>query len=203
MVRAVRRTWQLPPVVTGGGLRNHPGIHTRVFIESAETMNTRLLSGDIEFFIGQISPGPDAGRLDIEVVGSAYPCFLTRLGHPLADRGSIQPEQLKSYPRISGTAWSEAMAGTWGRNYSEIFSSTLEVDNYDLLRKTALATDAVLITSYGVEPDGMTMIDVNFERDVTPQIGIHRLASRSLSPAAQTVLQLLKKAIASRTDLTI
>lgn len=184
-------------------LRDHPGIHTRVFIDSAEAMNANLLGGNIEFFIGQIEPSPDAGRLDIEVIGEASPCFLVRRGHPLADRGRIETQQLKDYPRISGTAWTEALAGTWGLKYPEIFSSSLEVDNYDLLRKTAIDTDAVLITSYGVEPEGLVMIDVDFEHDVTPQIGVHKMASRSLSPAAQTVLHLLRTAMASRTDLDI
>jgi DNA-binding transcriptional LysR family regulator len=182
-------------------LRDHPGIHTRVFIDSAEAMNAKLLAGAIEFFIGQIEPSPDAARLDIEVIGEAGPCFLVRHGHPLADRGRIETQKLKEYPRISGTAWSEAQAGTWGRKRPQIFASSLEVDNYDLLRKTALETDAILITSYGVEPDGLVMIDVDFEPDATPQIGIHKLASRSLSPSAQTVLQLLRKALATRTDL--
>lgn len=189
------------PGCTAVLLDDHPGIHTRVLIDSAEGMHTKLLAGEIEFYIGQIGTNGDEGRLDIEALGGANPCFLTRRGHPLACRGSIAPEDLKDYPRISGTAWSEARAGTWGRKYPDIFSAALEVDNYELLRKTALDTDAVLITSYGVELEGLTMLDIDFHPDVTPQVGIHKLSSRSQSPAAQIVLQLLRSAMASRTDL--
>ena len=189
------------PDCTTALLRNHPGIHTRVFVDSAEGMNDKLLAGDIEFFIGQIDAGPDHGRLEVEDVGDAKTCFYVRGAHPLANRGRISPEQLKDYPRISGTDWSEATAGTWSRNHPGIFAATLQVDNYDLLRKTAHETDAVLIGSYGVEQDGLVVLDVDFKPDVIPRIGIHRLGSRSLSPAAELVLQLLRTAIASHTNL--
>lgn len=64
----------------------HPGIVPEITVDASDGLVGQLLSGRIEFYIGRIPDGADAGRFAIEPIGTEPLALIVRRGHELARR---------------------------------------------------------------------------------------------------------------------
>lgn len=64
----------------------HPGIVPEITVDASDGMVAHLLSGRLEFYIGRIPDGADAGRFAIEPIGTEPLALIVRRGHQLDQR---------------------------------------------------------------------------------------------------------------------
>jgi DNA-binding transcriptional LysR family regulator len=174
----------------------YPDVRVKAVIGSAGTLIRQLLDGEIEFFISRRDPSNAYDRIDIEKIADARVCFLVREGHPLASqrRRPVPLTALAHYPRLSVTAWNEALASLASPEVRELIRATVEVDNFELLADVAARSDAILISSYGHAVNRLVQLAVD-ESDLEPygsEVAFFTLRGRTRSPASEAVAAMLR-----------
>jgi DNA-binding transcriptional LysR family regulator len=186
---------QVLPSVNRRLLTEYDGIRTRVVMASSAEMSGQLVEGTIEFYIGIADHGNASSRISTELLGELAPAFLVREGHPLLSVENLTPHMLADYPKVSGTAWAERVPRILPDAYRSIAPVSLELDNLTALIQATRSTNAILSMSAEATVPGLVAlpVDLNIPRSA---IGLHWVSSRTLSPAARTVIELLREAIA-------
>ncbi|NGP07389.1 LysR family transcriptional regulator [Rhodococcus sp. 14C212] len=185
---------QVLPHVNRRLLSEYPGIHSKVVMASSAEMSEQLVEGEIEFYIGLADHGAASARISSEQLGEVTPAFLVRKGHPLLSNKTVTLEMLADYPKISGSAWARRAPMVLPGAYRSIAPVSLEVDNQALLIDAALSTDAILSMSTGAELPGLVLLPVRLDIP-SSVIGLHWVSSRTFSPAALTVRNLISEVI--------
>lgn len=200
-IEPLAATLELPRIL-GQLTRNHPGLYVHVTTGTMDMMMTQLFEGKLEFVLGLGLPTYPVERLQTEWLGYAGPEFLVRRGHPLTTLSKVPASRLSDFPKASGSAWNDALSYLPLDDLREQLRACIECDNYDLLIRTVMATDAILVSSYGmdikeldkliVEVDDQSGFGQEDSPDYLSRVGIFSLAARSLSPAALTLIDQLR-----------
>ncbi|MFY2790621.1 LysR family transcriptional regulator [Rhodococcus sp. MALMAid1271] len=173
----------------------YPGLDATVVIDATSVMYPRLLNGELEFYIGQSFGQRTSSRVLHTPFAYTPPRFYVRQGHPLIERSSIPIEDLKSYPRIAGTAWNDSLSRLPSDQVAAV-RATLRLDNYDILARIAASSDAVLISPHVRESTGLTAIPVEFApQHELHQVDMYCLEGIGMSPVARSALQRLKELV--------
>lgn len=186
----------LGPMLAGAALQGllaelygkYPQLDATVVVGSTAVMYPKLLAGEIEFYIGQSFGQKQSTRVRRTHFATTPPAFLVRPGHPLAGLEQLEISQLAAYPRLSGTAWNDTLAGL-PSDTAALLRCNLQVDNFNLLTKITQTTDSVLITSYQEQDSQLVRLPINFTPDPEhTQISLFSLKGIRLTPlAAETV----------------
>lgn len=175
----------LLPAVLAPSLANKPNMRNRVLVRCIDALWDLLKDGEIDFFISAVSPLPAALTIRTKVLGSFPLSFLVRAGHPAlttaSDRGP--------YPvLLAGEANS---FGTLPPRLGSLISGPRHiVEDYEILAKLLVGSDAILISSsLAVREEVAKGLIVELPYDDqhgAPRIPIvmHSLERRSLSTSA-------------------
>lgn len=183
----------LLPALSARLASEYPEIGLRVVSDSVSDMTARMLNGEIEFFLGHLDRGGQNDRMDVDVLGAVLFRVLAREGHPLVGESRLRMKDLAHFPRLGGTAYADLIQLNALPTEREYLMPTIEIDNYSILHDIALATDAILFTSYG-DLDGLVALPVipKSQQNMLTRIAIYSHSTRSLSPAARTVARTLR-----------
>ncbi|MFV2178569.1 LysR family transcriptional regulator [Actinomadura sp. LOL_016] len=193
----------LLPLVSGRVIREYPEISLKVHSGSDAEMTTKLLTGEIEFFLGRVDPAFHNDRVVVDELGATRFRVHAREGHPLAGTERLALSDLAPFPRLGGTAWRELVAQQAPPEERDLLRPSIEIDNFAILRDIALHTDAVIMTSYG-DLSGLVVLPTRSQaqQEMAAKIAIFSLATRSLSPAARTVARSIRHAALETIPMT-
>lgn len=168
----------------------YPAVKLRVGSGTVANMQQQLLAGEIDFYIGHYDKSLFHDRIDIEHLLYGGPKFLVRPGHPLLKLETVTTKDMEPWPKVSGTAWNESLAGKIDRKTQAQLRASIEIDDAGIVANVARVTDTVLITSLGMTVPGLEPLPVQYDKKLerTP-IGIHTLAERTLSPLVAAVIE--------------
>ena len=164
-------------------------------------LREKLLADQIELFVGY--PGSPADQLDCTVL--ALPdqplSVFARSEHPLAAQVHCTFAQLLAYPWACVQMAPPTRAGVQALVQGAPLPLVLETDNQTLLRSLMLQSDTLLLTWPQWLQQDMAqgrVVDVGARLTPQPPLALRRTAcavvhrnDRSLSPAAQQLVQLL------------
>ncbi|MCG7207370.1 LysR family transcriptional regulator [Streptomyces arenae] len=169
------------------------GFRYRITVESDSELRRLLRGGQIEFFTGGIPAGSDhfaaAHEFDTSKVPGGALGLLVREGHPLAT-GHVN-ESLPQFPVAAGTFLRDLDAEHLLSGLP-VYGPVIEMDNYDLLARLALATDFVLISSMAfptIRPDlGLVAVPGCEIRNLPLDWGLIWPANQQMSDTARRIV---------------
>ncbi|TGD83916.1 LysR family transcriptional regulator [Mycolicibacterium sp. CH28] len=181
-------------------LAHWPAVTYSAVTEPVAVMQERLLRGDLDFFITPEQVHVPDVRLSGRRLVRQSPMFLTRPGHPLLSRPEVEADMIHGYPRISGTAWNNALRFV-DRRLAHLLHATVEVDNFELLVELTLDTDSVLMFSVPAARSGLVPLRLAFRSSLVHLNEVHQniytLAGAPLSTPAATLVDAIVDAFAS------
>jgi DNA-binding transcriptional LysR family regulator len=187
------------PRVISALAEKHPAIVVRVRDAIAGKVLELVKSGEVDFGIGSlIRPDPEVIE---EPLFTDRLCAFARLDHPLARRRSVRLRDLGVHPLI--------LTGQ-DTSVRQIIERTLEQERLPVrvAQEATYMTTAIGMVRAGlgvaILPEsalaaeaatpGLRMLTIR-DPDLTRQIGLLRRKERSLSPAAQRLVDLLRAAV--------
>ncbi|NKX56547.1 LysR family transcriptional regulator [Arthrobacter mobilis] len=175
-----------------GLYRDYPGLEATVVVDSTAVMYPKLLAGDIEFYLGQSFGQKPSTRVRRLPFASTPARFQVRPEHPLAAQESVALADLAGYPRLSGTAWNDTLAGLPAHE-AALLRATVQVDNFHLLAGIAASTDSIFITAWQNPESTLISLPVEFTQDPSLyQINLYFLQGMRLSKPAATAIERLR-----------
>jgi LysR family carnitine catabolism transcriptional activator len=183
------------PRAIGALSARHPAIHVRVRDEIAGRVLELVRAGEVDFGIGTlVRPDPEVTH---EPMFTDRLCAFARIDHPLARRRSIRLRELGPHPLI-----------VTGQDTSvrQIIERTLEQERLPIriAQEATYMTTAIGMVQAGlgiaILPEsalmpgagqGVRMLPIR-EPDLTRHVGLLRRNERSLSPAAQRLLEVMR-----------
>jgi DNA-binding transcriptional LysR family regulator len=158
-----------------------------------------LLGESIEFFVSHIHNFSQLTSISVEPIGNLKLGFFVRKTHPLLKLRSIDLDQLYEYPLASHTR-DESRS-----DYKQVMQSILgdwpgllTCENILVLKSAALNSDAILMTAWALverEVESGELLPLPTEHlglSPSSNLGVIRLAGRSLSPLAGHVVAAIK-----------
>jgi DNA-binding transcriptional LysR family regulator len=191
-------------IAVGRMLERHPDVRISVAIEDWPQLTDRVLSGDIEFAVAEISLARKEPRLTVEELPQHRCLWFCRRGHPLTKQARITTDDLRRFPLASPTipARLANAVGRWPSSdvpdeSGEVTSTEMQTSGLQMIRQVVRQTDAIgLGLSAQLRDDMARGIFVEFEVDGPPAFtnyGIISLGERTLSPAAELFIGLLRE----------
>ena len=192
-------------IAAGRMLERHPDVRISVAIADWPQLTDRVLSGDIEFAVAEISLARDEPRLRVDELPKHRCRWFCRAGHPLTTRARITTGDLRGFPFASPTvpARLAPVVGRWPSDDSlaeagEITCTELHTSSLKMIRQVVRQSDAIsLALPAQLRSDVASGLFVELEVDgpaAYTNYGIIRLAHRTLSPAAELFVGLLVEA---------
>jgi molybdate transport repressor ModE-like protein len=173
------------------------GLGVRVDVGSGQPSMEKLANGELDFFLGPIPNDGLSGRLHMIHFASGFEPYLwVREGHPLLDVSNVSEllEELRDYPKVSGTAWNEVIVRHAGRPSEAALVSTVQIDNHEIQIKLARATDAVLISSVDCQPHGFVHLTPELvPTQLLEEIYLIHPKGVTMSRHAQEAIELLRR----------
>ncbi|MBT9607443.1 LysR family transcriptional regulator [Microbacterium sp.] len=183
----------LLPTLLQRRLGSEPNLAISVCTTTSDLMTSLLLDGDIEFYLGLAPLKYRPTRMRQSVFATFQPNFYVRPGHPLAGRETLSSHDLSAFPRISGTAWDENLISLGNERDRYLFSTTMQVDNYEILAEIARNSSAILISSLMRAEEGLVRLPVSLELAAPySELHIFSLAGARLSHAAESFIEELR-----------
>ena len=172
-------------------LARHPHLQVRSSIKAVDVLFQELLGEQIEMIFANADMIPARDDLSIEPIAEIEIVAVVRAGHPLTQRSPVRLADLDGYPMA--TAAERHITA-----YRSTPASTIMCENYDILHKLVLRSDAVWVSSPQMVADDLAAgrlvrIDVFDLPSRTSRIGLIRLKGRTCSPAAQAVADEAKR----------
>jgi LysR family transcriptional regulator of gallate degradation len=193
------RPYMLPAAVARL-LREHPGLRVTTVEGPAETLVSRLLSGDLDFVLGVLHPVDPHPELVREELFEQDMVVFVRAGHPLARRRQLALRD------IAGEPWVLARAGTPTRNVvaalferSGLPQPNVVVESSDLtfIHGLLLHSDMLTATSghlFHRESAGGSLARLPVALPGTGRpVGILRRTHEHSSPGANLLLQCVRE----------
>ena len=175
-------------------LSQRPYLRIATRIGTAEEMLSDLLDERIEIFVGSSDLLPDDPALSIERIGEVALSLIVRSGHPLANGKPVPQQDMAGYPMATA---SELPIARFNPD-----AGALVCQNFDLLRDLALRSDAIWLGSATlvkemIDRGEMKLLDVDGFDTFESPLSLVRLKDRSLSPAAEALIDELVSSLAS------
>lgn len=192
-------------IAVGRMLERHPEVRISVAIADWPQLTDRVLSGDIEFAVAEISLASDEPRLKVDALPQHRCRWFCRPGHPLTTRARITTDDLRRFPFAAPTVPARLadVIGRWPADDSlaeagEIRTTELHTSSLKMIRQVVRQSDAVsLALPAQLRSDVARGLFVELDVDgpaAYTNYGIIRLAHRTLSPAAELFVGLLLEA---------
>lgn len=191
---------QLVPDALGQFIERHPGIRTRLRVDSAEQLGQALRREQIEFFIDDIRPFEADPNFDTVPLTPRPGLFFCRPGHPLLGKDSLSTNDLFAYPlacALLTPGVRKRLANLSGRSD---FAPHLQTEHLAILRSVVLGTNAIGAASEEALADDLAagrLVRLHW-RNLPPGLGLLSVCcgvvSRSgyrLSPAARAMIETL------------
>lgn len=166
-----------------------------VRIGSNVDLRTKLLNGEIEFFVGGMPQEQDYAHsygLQYQGLATNQVGLYVRTDHPLLKKGSTH--SVADFPVISGS-FLRSILKRDDLDAAGIRQPALELDDYDMLLRLASTSDALLITS-------PRLLELRTEYSfhvLVPQVGpklevgLVTVKNRSISHSAGRVISLIRE----------
>jgi DNA-binding transcriptional LysR family regulator len=127
-------------------------------------------------------------------------CFYVREGHPLLGRRKVTSEQINEYPRFSGTVFRDRLL-TEDDETVALLHPTLCVDNFDMLIRMTLTSDAVMASFVGGMEPPLRRLAFDLATLLGPSTTfVFRLDGIALSAAGRYAVKQLRAALRERVD---
>lgn len=186
-VATVATHW-LPELVAAYRER-YPAVALRLFDDNSEGVERMVLAGEVE--LGVCSPVSRDRRLAFEpLLRDAFGLVCHR-GHPLAGRKSVTWREIAGLPLV-GTVAHRQLADYPQAAFMmerQVFVSNM----MSLLAMLERGVGVTVLARLGVPPDSPGLVFVPLARPrIERELGITRLAGRSLSPAAARMEEMLR-----------
>ena len=184
-------------------VRAHPGIRVDLSVDDWQTLTQRVVSGEIDMAIAEISLAVDDARLVVEPLPIHQAIFFCRPGHALAISGAPTLADVRRYPLVATSLPARLAQLTDTRNLGLPYSlpmavavPEIRVETFDLARRIVLESDAVGIALH-CQIQGMVALDqlVALKLELPwlrTNFGIMRLANRTPAPAAIAFMDILR-----------
>jgi DNA-binding transcriptional LysR family regulator len=190
----------LLPGLVDGLMEQFPSVSTAITIGSTATMTETLLDGDLDFFVSGPLAGPRSPRIRCERFASVPLCFYVRDGHPLLGRKKVTAEQLNEYPRFSGTVFRDRLLAEDDETVA-LLHPTLCVDNFDMLIRMTLTSDAVMASFVGGMEPPLRRVPFDLAGLLGPSTTfVFRLDGIALPAAGRYAVKQLRAALRDRVD---
>ncbi|UNU42875.1 LysR family transcriptional regulator [Sphingopyxis sp. YF1] len=125
--------------------RDETGVEISAEIGSAPNLLMKLAQGELDFLIASLPPGTAIEGIMTTRVGLMPLALLARRGHPLFGLDAPGEADFARYPVLGGT-FSEPLA--YGRRSRDGgYHPLLSCDDYDLLARVALDSDALVVAT--------------------------------------------------------
>ena len=180
--------------------REFPGVNLRVEVSNCAQLLTRLREEDIEFIVADTEELPHGKGLLIEPLRREPAAFYVRKGHPLEGRRNVGLREAWGYGVASGRLPESAVA-LFARLLDLPANASprlaLECDDIDVLKRMALASDAVLaMPSMAVQQETrngtLRRLMVKELPPMSSATGIVTVRGRTASPMAKIILERMR-----------
>jgi DNA-binding transcriptional LysR family regulator len=184
-----------------------PRLQMSGWVKSADVLLRELLDGAIEMMFCATEQIAPAAEIAVQPLGVIRLGLIARAGHPLADKASLTLSDVVAYP-VAHSAHSQAEVFHAEARFER--TGALFCDNYEILRRVVLDTDAVWMSSPQMVLDDIAAgrlveLDVSDQPPRRSEVGVVRLRGRASSPAARAITAqvaeiLADAAVAPRVD---
>ncbi|WP_137887976.1 LysR family transcriptional regulator [Pseudomonas sp. 2FE] len=189
---------RLVPRALGQLARLYPKVRVQLVIEDWRSLRERLLNEAIELFVADTRELQDDPQLTISPLQTHPGVLFCRPGHPLLKQPKVSIHALADYP-LAGTQLPEQVASALRQLSGREQLLGIQCDNFMVLKALVAESDVLSMAPWDVIAE-----DVEAGRlDVVPMApgelpprsayGLVRRAGHSLSPAAQAMLEQLRK----------
>jgi DNA-binding transcriptional LysR family regulator len=179
-----------------------PAIELNIKIDSSNVLARELLASRLDFIIARVPDDLDARLFDSLTIGVEEARLIVRRGHPLLGRGAVPIGALNAYEwvmqprgtpmrRAIDNLFQAANAATPDRflNTTSIVLAMMLVASSDAV--APLSVEAAKFACEGVAPGALAILPTDFQIVVQPY-SLIALRHRPLSPAAQTVYEVIR-----------
>lgn len=166
-------------------INSRPELQIRSVVKSAIALYEELMDDRIEILF--CAGGQLGGEKDIvsEEVGAINRSVIVRTEHPLASKHPVTVDDISRFTLLSAVDMS-----SWDRQHS---AGAFICDNYHILRRTVLETDAVWMTSVDFVTEEiaqgllrvLVIVDDPLETDI--EVSMVSRSGNRLSPAANAI----------------
>lgn len=190
--------------------RQRPGARIDISVGDWPVMTQRLLNGDVDVAVAEISEMDGDRRLEIEPLTTHRGVVFVRKGHSLTRRGSVTLDDLAKFPLVC-TELPQRLAELIRRRitprrqprWANRAIPDIRVDTFGLVRQIVEFGDAVgvgLTSQVGREVRGRRIAILPLDLPwLTTNYGIVRLAGRTPSPLLVEFMSILREVDAETT----
>ncbi|RJG14209.1 LysR family transcriptional regulator [Pseudomonas cavernicola] len=189
---------RLVPRALGQFARQYPKVHVQLIIEDWRSLRERLMNEAIELFVADTRELHDDPQLAIEPLQTHPGVLFCRPGHPLLKQPNVSIRTLADYP-LAGTQLPEQVASALRQLSGREQLLGIQCDNFMVLKALVAESDVLSMAPWDVIAEDVEAgrLDVlPMAPGELPQRSAYGLVSRaghSLSPAAQAMLEQLRK----------
>jgi DNA-binding transcriptional LysR family regulator len=185
--------------------RHQPQLRLTVDTNHAGYLLQHLRSESIEFLVADTRAMAHETDISITPLCRQRGAFICRPGHPLLSKPDLQPRDMLAHGFALGT-WTPALLAQFrvllGLAPDQLLPVVLESDNINLLKQLTAYDDAIMVVTHATVADDLeagTLCALPLAATATffAEIGIVHLKGRSLSTAADIVLQAIRAAAAA------
>jgi len=184
--------------------RAHPGIRVDVSVDDWTTLIQRVLVGEIDMAIAELSLAIDDARLIVEPLPVHQARFFCRAGHRLANVSAPTLDDIRRYPLVAPSLPARLAQLTDSKNSrtpyglpATVAAPEIRVGTFDLARRIIMESDAVgiaLVTQIAGEVALGKLVALPLELPwLKTNFGIIRLANRTPAPAAVAFMAILRE----------
>lgn len=187
-----------------------PGIELNIKIDNSNVLARELLASRLDFIIARVPDDLDARLFDNLTIGVEEARLVVRRGHPLLGRGPVPVAALNAYEwvmqprgtpirRAVDNLFQAANAATPDRflNTTSLFLTAMLAAGSDAI--APLSVEAAKFACEGLAPGALAILPTDFSIVVQPY-GLIVLRNRALSPAAQTVYEIIRAQALGRSE---
>lgn len=198
-------------IAVGRMVRRHPSIRVDVLTGDWPDLTKRILAGELDVAIAETSLAQEDDRLTVEQLPRHQAFYFCRPGHPLLEQASLTVDDVQQYPLVATSIPARLVKSTGRRNPDEDSNgmdgapvTEVRTTSAHMIRQIVQHCDAVgLALPQQIEQEVTLGRLVRLPLQVpalATAYGIIRLAHRTLSPAAELLVGLLREVEAGIED---
>ena len=181
----------------------YPGIRVDLSVDDWPALVQRVVSGEIDVAIAEMSLAVEDERLQVEPLPQHQGIFFCRPGHPLATPVGPTLDEVRRYPLVI-TALPTRLAQLADAQNLHLLSNTpagaaapeIRVESVGLARRIVIASDAVGIAVFSQIENEITLGQLAALELKLPWVktnyGVIRLARRTPAPATLVFMDILR-----------
>jgi DNA-binding transcriptional LysR family regulator len=185
--------------------RAHPGVATRVEVGSWSNLLANLRAERLDFFIGNVHDVRNQPELALFPLGKLHGALFCRPGHPLLAKKRVLPADVVAC-RIATVTLLDEVKQAFSRALPPAPTGdgaiAFESDNLEGLTEVTRHTDMLLGTIPATVETALArgelcrleVAGVDYARTFYTELGLVRLAGRSLAPAGETLCRMVREA---------